>query len=125
MVPKASVTIARYGPLTRRAGKASSAPKNAGDSYARWYCHQERHTQLEVQHPGGIRADTEQGGVTERDFAHIAHHDIQTQQQDRIDADDDHQVDVIRIGPQSGQQRRCRNGDYDGNILGCTHAKPS
>jgi len=29
MVPKASVTIARYGPLTRSAGSASSAPKPA------------------------------------------------------------------------------------------------
>ncbi len=27
MVPKASVTIARYGPVTRKAGSASSAPK--------------------------------------------------------------------------------------------------
>ena len=29
MVPNASVTIARYGPVTRNAGKASSAPKPA------------------------------------------------------------------------------------------------
>ena len=29
MVPKASVTIARYGPVTRSAGSASTAPKAA------------------------------------------------------------------------------------------------
>ena len=29
MVPKASVTMARYGPVTRSAGSASSAPKPA------------------------------------------------------------------------------------------------
>ena len=29
MVPKARVTMARYGPVTRRAGKARMAPKTA------------------------------------------------------------------------------------------------
>ena len=29
IVPKASVTIARYGPVTRSAGSASTAPKSA------------------------------------------------------------------------------------------------
>ncbi|KAG0932103.1 hypothetical protein G6F31_016622 [Rhizopus arrhizus] len=60
--------------------------------------HPDGHLQMEEQHARDIRADAEQPGMAERHLAGVTHHDIEPEQQDRIDHDRFDQVQVIRVG---------------------------
>ena len=60
--------------------------------------HPERHVQVKEERACDVGADAEEARVTERHLAGVAHHDVQPEQQDRVNQDRFHQVDVIRVG---------------------------
>ena len=104
MVPKASVTIARYGPVTRSAGSASSAPNSAVTPIAATSVTSSGVPELEDQHAGGVGADAEQARVAERHLAGVADDDVEPEQQDRVDHDGLEQVDVVRVADAEREQ---------------------
>ena len=63
---------------------------------------------MQEQHRRGIGADAEQAGMAEADLAGIADHDVEPEDQDRIDRDHQEEVDVVAAGDhvREGRQER-------------------
>ncbi len=82
MKPKASVTMARYGPLARNEGMASSAPATPGEHHADRRRDPEWPAGSRREQRGGVRADRVEAGVTERDLSRPPDQDVEPQRHD-------------------------------------------
>src|ERR1019366_4852317 len=55
-------------------------------------------------HAGGVGADAEQPRMAERNLPGVADHDVQPEEQDRVDHDRLEQVDVVRVDDRDREQ---------------------
>ncbi|MGF6660494.1 hypothetical protein QF000_002138 [Paraburkholderia atlantica] len=79
--------------------------------------HENRQAELHEQHARRVGANPEQPRMPERNLAGVADHDVETEQQDRVDHDGLDQMDVVRIARQHREHRKrdqhkCRRNEF-------------
>ena len=109
-------------PRDAQSGNGQHGAEAGGDRHGGGQGDPERQPGLHGDHTGRIRADAEQPGMTQRDFTRVADHDVEPEKQNGIDADDDEQVDVIRVRGDERKCGQCEQQGRDGDCLAACHA---
>ena len=96
--PKAMVTIARYGPFTRSAGSASSAPTSAESATAGGSASQKSDLRRGGEDRHRVGADGVEADVAEGHLAGEAEQDVQADAGDGGERQRRHDEDVVAVG---------------------------
>ena len=104
-----------------QSGQGQDRTKNACDHNAGRHDDPERRADLEEQHTCGVGTDAEQTGVAQRDLAGVTDHDVQAEQQDRVDHDGLDQVDVVRVLCEHRHQEQGDEAQHGSNEIFAIH----